>query len=327
MPSTILCFGYDCHAVSSRLRPLFPDVEWRVADTPSPEDLTSADAIIGYGPQFCEAMFEHALKVRWIQSLTTGVDTIVACRNLPKDVVITSTRGVHGPQMSELTFLLMLALTRRFPAMLRNQQAKVWDRWPQALLESKVATIVGLGAIAEMLAPRCKAFGMEVHAVTNSPREIAGVDRFFLRSQLEAAAGLSDYLIVIVPYSADTDKLISRSVIAAMKPSAYLINVARGGVVDEEALVEALSSRAIAGAGLDVFQVEPLPADSPLWSMDNVILTPKIGGASDVYLDQTLPIVRRNIAAFLEGRPETFVNRIDQEPGSGVIAAAALDFP
>jgi phosphoglycerate dehydrogenase-like enzyme len=149
---------------------------------------------------------------------------------------------------------------------------------------------------------------MKVYGVSNAPRVPAGFDGVFTRRDLAQAAGLADFLILVVPHSPETENLVDATVLAAMKPSAFLINVARGGVLDEEALLRALRAGSIAGAALDVFRRQPLPAEHPLWREDRVIVTPLVGGMSDVYLEQAYPIVRRNLAAFLDGRTDSMIN-------------------
>jgi len=270
----------------------------------------AADALIGHHFQFDEGLLRRAERLRWIQSLTAGTDGILKLSSLRAGVIVTSTRGMHGPQMSELVFLQMLALLRDFPRMQRNQAAHVWERWPQALLSGKTIVIVGIGSIAEVLAPRCKAFGMTVYGVSGSSRRPAGFDGIFGRDELARAASLADFLVLIVPHTPKTEKLIDASVLQAMKPSAYLINVARGGVLDEDALLAALHARRIAGAALDVFRESPLPADHPLWREQKVIITPHIGGMSDIYLDQAYPIVRDNLRMFLAGDTGAMKNTV-----------------
>lgn len=267
-----------------------------------------AEVLIGHHFQFDEALLERAPRLRWIQSLTTGTDAILKLRALHPEVTVSSTRGMHGPQMSELVFLQMLALTRDFARMQRNQAAGHWERWPQPLLWGKTVVIVGVGAIAEALAPRCKAFGMTVHGVSGSPRVPEGFDSVFPRAELPAAAALADYLVLIVPLSPETENLINARVLAAMKPQAHVINVARGGVLDEEALVAALRDKRLAGAALDVFRQQPLPADHPLWHESGLIITPLVGGMSNIYLDQAYPIVRDNLRHFLAGRMDAMRN-------------------
>ena len=270
--------------------------------------LENAEVLIGHHFQFDEQMLTRAPRLRWIQSLTTGTDAILQLAALRAEVTVTSTRGMHGPQMSELVFLQMLALLRDFPRMQRNQAAHRWDRWAQPLLAGKTIVIVGVGAIAEVLAPRCKAFGMRVCGVSNSSRKPAGFDEIMPRNELRRAAAAADFLVLIVPHSAQTENLIDATVLACMKPSAYLINVARGGVLDEEALLAALREQRLAGAALDVFRERPLPPEHPLWSQENIIITPHIGGMSDVYLDQAYPIVHGNIEKFLAGKVTEMTN-------------------
>jgi len=267
-----------------------------------------AEGIIGHHFQFDDQLLERAPHLRWLQSLTTGTDALLKLRSLRPQTIVTSTRGMHGPQMSELIFLHMLALVRDFPRMQRNQVAALWERWPQPLLWGKSIVIVGVGAIAEALAPRCKAFGMNVYGVSNSPRVPPGFDAIYARRDLTKAAAQADFLVLLVPYAAQTDNLIDARTIAALKPSAYLINAARGGVLDEQALLEALRNQRIAGAGLDVFRRQPLPADDPLWRTPRVIVTPLVGGMSDIYLEQAYPIVRTNLQCFLAGRLDAMLN-------------------
>jgi len=263
--------------------------------------VADADVLMGHHSQFDEEMLRRASRLRWIQSTTAGTDGILRLAALRAEVTVTSTRGMHGPQVSELVFLQMLSLLRDFPRILRNQATHVWERWPQPLLWGKTIVIVGVGAIAEALAPRCKAFGMTVYGISSSPRKPEGFDEVFARDEIQRGAALADFLVLIVPHTPQTENLINAAVIAAMKPDAYLINVARGGVLDEGALRNALHERRLAGAALDVFREGSLPADHPLWREKKVIITPHIGGMSDIYLDQAYPIVRDNLRNFLAG--------------------------
>ena len=293
----------DAGQFAARARQDFPGLDLYASNDRSGilAHLDDAEVLIGHHFQFDEDMLRRAPRLRWIQSLTTGTDAILQLAALRADVTVTSTRGMHGPQMSELVVLQMLALLRDFPRMQRNQAAHRWDRWPQPLLAGKTVVIVGVGAIAEVLAPRCKAFGMTVHGISNSSRKPAGFDDILPRGELARAAAGADFLVLIVPHSPQTESLIDAAVLAHMKPSAYLINVARGGVLDEAALCAALREKRLAGAALDVFRERQLPGDHPLWNEEKIIITPHIGGMSDVYLDQAYPIVRGNIQKFIAG--------------------------
>lgn len=263
------------------------------------EEAHSAAVMIGHHFQFDEEIVSKAANLRWIQSLTTGTDAIVKLNGLKPDVQVTSTRGMHGPQMSELVFMHMLNLTRDMPRMLRNQSNATWERWPQPLLWGKTIVIVGVGAISEALALRCKTFGMKVVGVSSTSRLPEGFDAMYSRSEIVQAASQADYLVLVVPYSADTDNLIDATVLAALPSHAYVINVARGGVLDESALIAALRSKKIAGAALDVFRQQPLPSDHLLWSEPGILISPLLGGMSNVYLEQAWPIVRKNLSNFL----------------------------
>lgn len=274
-------------------------------------ELSDCEVLIGHHFQFDDAILRAAPRLRWIQSLTTGTDGILKLPSLASGVVVTSTRGIHGPQMSELVFLAMLGLTRDYPRMLRNQQAKRWERWPQPLLMNKTAVIVGAGAIAETLAPRCQSFGMTVLGVDVVPRAIAGFDHVYGRAELDLVASKADYLILILPLTPETANLINARVLGVMKPTAYLINVARGGVLDESALIDALDTGRLAGAALDVFRETPLPASSSLWGHERIVVTPNVGGMSNVYLDQCYPLVRQNLEHFLADHLEELKNRVE----------------
>jgi D-2-hydroxyacid dehydrogenase (NADP+) len=257
-----------------------------------------------------ERLLESMPALRYILSVTTGVDHLWTLRSLAPSVRITNARGIHGPQMAELVFTYMLGLTRDVRRLLRNQVNKAWDRWAQPILSGKTVVIVGLGAIAEDITRRCRSFELQVIGVSDARVSFPGCARVYPRTQLLEAASVADFLIVLVPLDADTTGMINADVFNVMKPTARIINIARGAVVDEEALIAALQNGQIAGAGLDVFVNEPLPKDSPLWSMDNVLITPRVGGMSDRYAQQALPLIVHNLQAWIEGRPSDLRNVI-----------------
>jgi phosphoglycerate dehydrogenase-like enzyme len=250
------------------------------------------------------ALIEAMPRLRLIQALTTGTDHIEALPNLPAGVTIAAARGFHGPAMSELAFLFMLGLARDIRTVLANQQQHQWDRRPQRLLLGKTVTLVGVGRIAEELAQRCQRFGMRVEGVASARTSVPGFDLIHPRPALRQAAAAADFLIVLAPSTPQNRHLIDAAVLDAMKPSAALINLARGDVVDEAALIRTLTARRIAGAGLDVFQTEPLPPTSPLWDLPNVLITSHVGGMSDIYGQQVLPLLIDNLTAFVAGTPE-----------------------
>jgi phosphoglycerate dehydrogenase-like enzyme len=269
----------------------------------------NASVVVGKAHTLPAELLRALPQLEWVQALTTGVDHVLGM-NLPPHVAITSARGVHGPQMSELCFMLMLNLLRDFPRMSRNQAESTWRRWPQRLLKGKTIAIVGVGAISLELAARCQVFGMQVLGISDSQPTASGFNALFPRTQLQAVAARADFLVALVPYTAATHHLISAEVLAAMRPDAYFINIARGPVVDEAALIDALRAGRIAGAGLDVFATEPLPASSPLWSLPNLIITPHIGGMSDDYAEQLTPLLLHNLRCYVQGDLAGMWNRV-----------------
>jgi D-2-hydroxyacid dehydrogenase (NADP+) len=295
---------------ASRLAQKFPELVIDVVDHHSKASplMTSADILITFGPMMKDEVFRHAPKLKWIQALGTGVDGITDQPSLSRDVVVTNIRGIHGAPVSEAALMSMLALSRDLPRGLRCQAERSWTRFPARLLDDKTVGIVGIGLIAEALAPKCKAFGMTVVGFSSTRRAVAGIDRMYLRNELIAHAGELDYLVLLVPYAEDTRLLVDARVFAAMKTGSYLVNLARGGVVDENALMAALEAGKLAGAALDVFQHEPLPADHPLWTAKNVIITPHQGGFCDVYPKLALPTIEHNMACFLRGDFDGMVN-------------------
>jgi phosphoglycerate dehydrogenase-like enzyme len=204
--------------------------------------------------------------------------------------------------------MLMIAMNRRFPRMVRNQDRRAWDRWPTTLLWNKKVGIVGVGIIGESLARKCKAFEMTVLGVGRVERTVEAVDEFHTLEALPRVASEVDYLVCIAPSRQDNRKMINAGVFSRMKPTAFFLSLGRGETVDEAALIEALRERKIAGAALDVFWEEPLPADSPLWGLDNVIITPHVGGMSDIYIRQAVEIFRENLRRYLKGEKGDLLN-------------------
>jgi phosphoglycerate dehydrogenase-like enzyme len=312
MATKVLIVHFDAQPYRERLAPKFPAVEFHTAHHANEANsvVSDVDVIMGLGHHIPPALIAAAPKLKWVQALTTGTETLTVPGVLPPHVLLTSTRGIHGPQMSELAFLNMIALNRNFRKMQRNQAEGKWEQWNQPILEDKTIVIVGLGILAEHLAERCKVFGMNVIGVSSGRDAAPHFDEVYPRSALAKVAARADFLMLLVPYSPETHHLIDRAVLAAMKPTAFLINLARGGVLDEAALIEYLQAGKIAGAGLDIFSNMPLPPDNPLWRMPNVIITPNVGGRSDKFVAQTMTILEPNIQAFIDGRMKDMRNII-----------------
>jgi phosphoglycerate dehydrogenase-like enzyme len=296
----------------ARLSRTFPEIAIDVVATAdkAPAALAEADMLITFGQMMKNLKLDLATarKLKWVQALGTGLDGLTDQPALSASVTVTSLHGVHGAPVSEAALASMLALSRDLPGFVRAQDEHQWKRWPAKLLQGKTVGILGIGVIAEALAPKCKALGMNVVGITSSPRQVAGFDRVHPISELLRVLAEVDHLVLLTPYSPATHQMVDAKVFAAMKPTAYLINLARGGVVDEDALVEALRSKKIAGAALDVFNQEPLPPDNPLWTFPNVIITTHQGGFCDTYPDLAMPILEHNVRCFLKGDLKSMMN-------------------
>lgn len=260
-------------------------------------------------PYIDQSLVDAMPQLEWIHALTSGTNRIASLSYAHKPLV-TSSAGIHGPQMAELTLLHMLSAARAFPKMLANAQAARWERWPQTMLSGRRVLILGVGKIAEALAHRCKAFEMTVVGMS-SRAEAPGFDQMVSRGNVAGEAGHADFVVVLLPYNAENHLFVDEQFLRQMKPGAILVGVSRGLVIDEPAMLRALQSGHLRHAGLDVFAVEPLPPDSPLWSAPAVTVTPHIGGMSDRYAQQAVPIFLHNLRAFLAGQPANLLNRVD----------------
>jgi phosphoglycerate dehydrogenase-like enzyme len=271
------------------------------------------DAAVIFG-RFDAALFERAPRLRWVQTLGAGVDGVLFPDFVASDIILTSEKGLVGTHLAEHAFALLLALTRGIARAVRERtwenkasiRAECWE------LTGRTLGIVGLGGTGREVARRGAAFAMRCLAVDPEPvarpaevEAVWGMERF--HDLLRAA----DVIVICAPLAPSTRGMVDRAAFRAMQRHAILVNVTRGAIVDEAALLEALRDGLIAGAGLDVTPVEPLPPDHPLWQMDNVIITPHVAGASPLRLDRAVDLFCRNLAAFREGRPlESVIDKV-----------------
>ena len=293
-----------------RLKAKFPELQVDLVDHHSKVGpyIGNADILLTFAPRLSDEVLRAGTKLKWVQALGTGTDNLTDQAALRKDIVVTNIHGIHGPPVSEAAIASMLALARDIPRALRAQTAREWARFPARLLHNKTVGIFGVGAIAAELAPKCKALGMRVVGVSSVPRTVAGFDAMHDSANLAKAASDFDFFVLLTPLTEKTRNAVDAKVLAAMKRGSFLVNLARGGVVDEPALVEVLKSGRIAGAALDVFNEEPLPQDHPFWAMPNVIITTHQGGFCDVYIEHALPMVEANMRCFLSGNLDKMIN-------------------
>jgi phosphoglycerate dehydrogenase-like enzyme len=298
-----------------RLRAAFPQVKVDMVDHFTKVDpfIAETDVLITFPSMVRDEVLRKAPRLKWVQALGTGLDGLIDLPSLQPEVTLTSVRGIHGAPLSESALCSMLALARRLPRAIRSQDQHKWDRWPSSLLAGKTVGILGVGAIALELAPRCKAFGMRVVGISGAAdRTPASFDEMRRRDDLARAVADLDYLVLLCPLTPETKYIVDARILAAMKPTSHLINIARGGVVKESDLVVALKEGRIAGAALDALEQEPLPPDDPLWSAGNVIITAHLAGYNDEYIDGALPIIAHNMNCFLAGKPGDMIHVVER---------------
>jgi phosphoglycerate dehydrogenase-like enzyme len=293
------------------IRERFPDLSVKTVATVADarRDIVDADIFMAFGVAVKEDIFVDAKKLKWVHAFGTGVDGITDREGLAKDVIVTSTRGVHGAPLSEIAVLHMLAMARDFPRSVRARDNHQWDRFRIKILQGRRVGILGVGLIAEALAPRLKALGMHVVGISRTARDLPGFDEWAPRDDLKVSVADLDYLVLLVPYDETTHHIINASILQAMKKGVYIVNIARGGLIDEPALIAALQSGQVGGAALDTVQNEPMPADNPLWDAPNLIITPHLGGFYDTYPEDTIDQIAHNLRAFMAGHPDEMINR------------------
>jgi phosphoglycerate dehydrogenase-like enzyme len=266
-----------------------------------------------YTAEAARVVRERAPRLRWIQTASAGYDPFVK-HGVPASIAVTNASGVWGATVAEHAMALLLGLTRRLPEAERNRAARDYRREEMSdlmqSLEGGNLLVIGYGSIGREVARRADAFAMRVTVATRSGRA-DGRDAVTL-DRLDTVLPRADAVVACVPLTAATRQIISTQALAAMKPSAVLVNVARGEIVDQAALIEALRAGRLRGAGLDVFETEPLPADDPLWTLPNVILTPHVAGYAAASFDRLARLFVDNLHRLRAGQP--LVNRVHIDP-------------
>lgn len=284
-----------------------------------PPELPDTDIFVGYSLR--AEQLAHAKKLKWIHSTAAGVAQLMYPELIESGVLVTNPRGVFSVPMAEHTLGLMIAMARNFPDSLRFQdqakwgQQQLWDL-PQQLseLSGKTLLIVGFGSIGHELAKRAKAFDMRVWGVTRSGKGDANLaERIIPASELHAVLPEADYVVIAAPETIKTKKLIGAAEISRMKRGARLINVGRGSLLNEDALIASLESGHLAGAALDVTGIEPLPENSPLWEAPNLFITPHTSAVSDRLWQRETALLVELLELWFSGQP--LKNIVD--PGRG----------
>lgn len=285
----------------------FPGVDFRTNRAKNikrnPVLLENSEVYVTYGFEFNPAVLAGAKNLKWMQIFKAGFDDLPLDEMRKRGIILTNVRGIHKIPMGEYTMGMILMLAHRFLEYRENQRKKIWDRKIQAEeIFEKTLGVVGTGSIGAEICRRAKAFGMRTIGINTRGAAVDGVDKALPPRGLHELLADSDYVVVAVPLNEKTRGMIGKAEFEAMKPSACFINISRGQVVDEKALVNALRRRCIKAAVLDVFEKEPLPADSELWQMDNVVITPHISAVSPRYTERALEIFTFNLDAYINGR-------------------------
>jgi phosphoglycerate dehydrogenase-like enzyme len=298
------------------------ELEAQTARQEFDEAMSSAEVLFGFwGPGLIElyptveALKERAPNLRWIQLTSAGLDRAARSGLLESDIMITNASGLHATPIGEYVLTLMLMFCKQAHTFIRAQQRREWVRFMPQELYGKTVGIVGLGHIGEEVARLAKEFGCRILAIRRSATERTSGELGDLMppSMLHDLLAESDFVVLATPLTEETRGLIGADELRAMKSTAVLINIARGPVVDQDALIGALKSGEIAGAGLDVFDPEPLPEDSELWSLENVIMSPHISGGTEIYNKRATAIFTDNLRRYLAG--ETLNNLADPARG------------
>jgi len=312
--TNVLVLETYAQAYRDALQNEFHDLEIQVANSPADAavDFGKVEVLIAFGMGITDPLFLRMPALKWVQSLATGVDHFLRCKTMAASVILTSGRGIHGPAMRETVLHFMLSVGHDSNRLVADKNARRWERRPWPLLAGKTAAVIGTGVAGSAIGAALQALGMRVVGVSATPRAVDGFDEVLPRQQLARVTAEADYLVNVLPADAANLKLFGREVFAAMKPRAFFINVGRGETVDEAALIEALETRRIAGAGLDVFATEPLPATSPLWTMPHVFMAPHVGGLFEEYAQMATPLIVRNMRAFLSDQTAEMINLVDR---------------
>lgn len=279
-------------------------------------DKLLADVEIVYGLRLPQNLVARAPKLKWIQVMSAGVDRFLDDDLRRSPVILTNVSGLHATPIGEFVMEQMLMFAKNAAFCFELKQKKQWQHYEPTVLLGKTVGIVGLGNIGKEVARLSKAFGMRVVAIRrSSPRtsQARNVDLMLPRQELPRLLAESDYVVITLPYTRETHDLFGETELKAMKSSACLINIGRGGIIDEDVLARALSEKWIAGAGLDVFATEPLPPESKLWELPNLLFSPHVSGNMEDYIGQATDLFCKNLRRYLDGKK--LFNVVDKQRG------------
>lgn len=287
-----------------KIRDLVP--EWTIyqaQDELTETVLRQAEVMIGWSEKVSEYCLKGKSDLRWIHSWGAGVDNMPLEQFEDRDIILTNASGVHAKPISETILALMLTLTRKIHTNIYNQKNHCWQQKPGLPeMHGKVMGLLGVGAIGDETARLAQAFAMKVIGFRRSGKPAPHIDEMVDRDRLDYLVRECDYLVNTLPLTDETRQMINSDIFQQMKSSAYYINIGRGGTTDTQALIAAVKNGSIAGAGLDVFEEEPLPGDSPIWDIPDIIILPHESGLTEFYNQRAMEIFLENLQEYSNGR-------------------------
>lgn len=263
--------------------------------------------------KFNREVLAKARKLKWIHAMAAGVDRLLFPEFCDSDIILTNSSGIHPIPISEHAFGMMLMLGRKLNFAMKSQSKKTWEVPQPTELYGKVLGVVGFGSIGERIGCLGKCFGMYVIGLKRNVTQSEHAHEILPPERLHDLLRRSDFVVIALPLTEETQHLIKEKEFNLMKKTAFIINISRGKIICEKDMIEALQTGKIAGAGLDVFEEEPLPLESPLWSMDNVIATSHYAGSTPEYFNRAIDIFCENLKRFLKGEP--MLNVVDKKKG------------
>lgn len=313
MTKSIVCLHPLTEEQQEKIRGAAPGYTFTQGNGKNPDlkQLAEAEIVIGWAKGITDTLLHSNSPLRWVQSWSAGIEKLPLERLKANDILLTSGSGVHAEPISAVILGFMLMFTRNLHTAVRNQQNRHWGTdGSEGELFGKTAVIVGTGAIGSETARIAKAFRMKTIGVSRSGKPLADFDQVYTTEKLAEAVSQGDFVINILPITDETKYLFNANIFSAFKQGAYYINVGRGATTHTEALIDALNQGQLRGAGLDVFETEPLPEDHPLWAMEQVIITPHSAGITDRYAERIVNIFIENMNSYLSsGAPS--LNLID----------------
>jgi phosphoglycerate dehydrogenase-like enzyme len=301
----------DADEIEAAILAAVPEIELRVARTPPESAAVVGESEVVLSAGITTEVLDSADRLRWVQALSAGVDYYPLERLRSMGVTLTSAAGIHAEPIAQQVLGYVLVFERRIHRGIRQQASRVWERYEGGEVTGKTLGIIGVGEIGSKVAEYGRTFGMTVLGTKRDTSTVPeAVDEIFPPEGLFELLSRSDYVVVACPLTDETEGMLGAAELGAMRASAFLVNVARGPIVEEAALITALQQHAIGGAALDVHRTEPYPADSPLWDLSNVVLTPHMAGSTPRKAERIADVVAGNYRAYVDDDPDGFRNRV-----------------